>query len=177
MSERTVRWKSRVWTTGAGLFVDQTEFGEQGNCMAACFATILGVPIDELPDLHALHADGKSWMNALNTYLVRHHDRLYVETQAIYTPFIRPSTDDLHLINGGSPRGVEGGHSVVGRGGSQYFDPHPSRDGLTSIETYGLLIPATDWHRQYHADKPCMCKRAACLTATVEAPNFTREET
>ena len=44
-----------------------------------------------------------------------------------------------HLMSGVSPRGF--GHRVVGIGGRLMFDPHPSRAGLLTVYSVGLLVP------------------------------------
>jgi len=33
--------------------IDQTTFGEEGNCFAACVATVLGMRLEEVPDFNA----------------------------------------------------------------------------------------------------------------------------
>lgn len=44
-----------------------------------------------------------------------------------------------HLMSGISPRGF--GHRCVGIGGRLVFDPHPSRAGLISVYSVGILVP------------------------------------
>lgn len=66
-----------------------------------------------------------------------------------------------HLINGNSPRdrdlkeNVGRGrlHSVVGKSGVIYYDPHPSRQGLISIDEYELIViadPSKPILEEYH---------------------------
>ena len=44
-----------------------------------------------------------------------------------------------HLMSGISPRGF--GHRCVGIGGQLVWDPHPSRAGLVTVYSIGLLVP------------------------------------
>lgn len=44
-----------------------------------------------------------------------------------------------HLMSGISPRGF--GHRCVGVGGKLVWDPHPSREGLVTVYSVGLVVP------------------------------------
>lgn len=117
--------------------VDQTKFGTDGNCMSACFASILGVPIEEVPDPAELHKSGKNWLRVLNQWLAK-FDLAYMEVRVDAIDYFFPQ--GYHLIGGQSHRGTEGGHSVVGFAGKMVHDPHPDKSGLTKVEDYGFLV-------------------------------------
>lgn len=119
--------------------IQQTVLGPRGNCMAACWASILECPIEEVPDYQAIHAEGGSWLNAVNTWLSKHYGLLYIELEPWISPAVIPM--GWHLINGDSPREGVGGHSCVGFCGHLVWDPHPSRRGLERIDNWGILVP------------------------------------
>lgn len=124
--------------------VDQTKFGEEGNCLAACIASILELPIEEVPDANELHKNGMNWLIGLCNWL-KQYNLWYMELKVDeyrqpigVRAFWLPPT--YHLINGDSPRNVSAGHSVVGYQGKIVHDPHPDKTGLTNITEYGLLL-------------------------------------
>ena len=130
--------------------VDQTRFGiPHGNCMAARIASVLEVPLDQIHAPPAIEPYNVDWfedycvsLNSLGISLVH----LHIGKNQWNVP------DGLHCILGGvSPREHEGQimyHSVVGRsrrdGNTCYFDivhdPHPSRDGLKTIESVDFVV-------------------------------------
>lgn len=135
--------------------IRQTNPGGRGNCMAACIASILEIPIEDLPDYRAIEAAGGPWLNAINTALSKHWAKLYVETEWHLTPHIRPR--GFHLVNGG-------GHSVVGLEGVIVWDPTGSGGpSLRRIDNYGLLVDLTEelvktWAPTWD---DCVCRHCA----------------
>jgi hypothetical protein len=114
--------------------VDQTEFGlELGNCLMACVASICEVSLASLPVLTWKHDDG-SWWEVLSEALLTHgHSPRFVTN----VPMIAPP--GYHIARGISPRGLS--HAVVALDGEIVHDPHPSREGIASIEHWVLLMP------------------------------------
>lgn len=118
-----------------------------GNCWQTAVACILDVEPDALPDQVEIEVAGRSYHNAINAYLAKHHDLIYApladfEWGAIAT--IHPP--GYHLMIGPTERtGTSGSHHVVvGRDGVALWDPHPSRAGLLVVESWGVLsaLPA-----------------------------------
>lgn len=138
----------------------QTVTGERGNCMAACWASILEVPIESVPDYQAVDAAGGSWMNTVNTWLSKHHGRIYYELHNWVTPAVIP--DGFHLINGDGG-GAAAGHSCVGFFGRLVWDPHPRGTGLRSIDNYGILVPLDDELRATWSKMWAECLCPACI--------------
>jgi len=112
--------------------IHQTTFGdgsdgtEPGNCMSACLASVLDVPLDDVPNFAAKGArywdEMQRWLHARGLFLF----------ELKVPPDQTPGTpDDLHYIASGvSPRGIR--HAVIMREGRLVHDPHPSGTGLTT---------------------------------------------
>lgn len=118
--------------------VDQTTFGfPGGNCLSACIASLLELPIEEVP---YFGADG-NWLDRLALWL----------TPRGFWPLICPLDRDarwyppvLHILSGKGPRDLgrpDVLHSVVAYGNEIVHDPHPSRAGLITHEDVVLLVP------------------------------------
>ena len=112
--------------------VYQTKYGgisaasdEQGNCFAACLASILEINLNDVPDLGGqLSDDNNAWWFTIRDWLLEKHD--------LYLLPIRPDSIELNDLEGYQllavesetlPKG-EGGHLVVGYNGSVIFDPN-----------------------------------------------------
>lgn len=117
--------------------VNQTTFGiKEGNCHAACVASILEIPIDQVPnfakgnDSEAMHAAFGKWawehgQDVLEMYTG------YLDGKPLYFCGYQPYV----ILSGKSPR-CDDHHAVVGRISKSGFgfevihDPHPDKTGL-----------------------------------------------
>lgn len=125
--------------------VTQTRFGwPGGNCVAASYATILGMPIDAVPRFDpgsgAIGEEQgrreRAWLRSIGLGLVE----ISTDPEESLSQEVLDCIPPIeHLMSGISPRGY--GHRVVGIGGRVAFDPHPSRAGLVSVYSIGLLVP------------------------------------
>ncbi|GEP38868.1 hypothetical protein NPS01_25310 [Nocardioides psychrotolerans] len=127
---------------GPAVKTDQTilasDPNRKGNCVAACIATICGVPLAEVPhfiefgiaygdsDDVAEVSHGNNWWAMVLGFLAGHG--LWVVEHEHVTDVDR---FDFALVAGMSPRGVM--HQVIYREGRLWHDPHPSRDGVLEI--------------------------------------------
>jgi hypothetical protein len=112
--------------------VDQNGFGRpQGNCYAACLASILEVPLDWIPEGTRNHEHANPFLAPLGLRLVQ-----------LPKNDMRIGPRVLHILTGPSPRGNETLHATVGRGGQIIHDPHPSRAGLAGTERQVTLLVA-----------------------------------
>lgn len=113
--------------------VEQTRTGADGNCLNACIASILELPLDDVPEF------GDDWLTELNDFL-RSRGLSY---RRIPVDGAKPS--GYGTIEGVSPRG--GLHACVALDGELVWDPHPisMRDGQGLVEPryYGLLKSVT----------------------------------
>ena len=114
--------------------VMQDKFGDEGNCTEACIASILEIPLDEVPYLVPY---GEKWMDALHPFLI---DRgLYLITVDAET-FLKIKKPYGYSIGGGrSPRVTGFDHSVVCLDGEIVHDPHSGSDPI-EITEFGLFV-------------------------------------
>ena len=126
----------------AGLRVDQTILADdpkrKGNCVAACVATILGLPLAQVPhfiEFGIAYGDsedvkevshGNNWWAMMLGFLAG-RGLWVVELDTVTDA----DPDEFVLVAGMSPRGVV--HQVVYREGRLWHDPHPSRAGVLDV--------------------------------------------
>lgn len=115
--------------------VDQTRFAEDGNCFAAALASVLEIPLEEVPEFTE---DG--WLIEVNTWL-QGRGLCYLEfpvheQERWRTYYLKHA--GFHLLLGDN-RGLC--HAVVAKAGVIVHDPHPSQDGLSKVTHAGFLIP------------------------------------
>lgn len=132
-------------------------YERRGDCLMASVASILEVPLAELPVLGDEHDDG-SWFTVLTDACHKHgHTVVYTENLPAYRP------SGYHLACGPSPRG-NGGHCVVALHGEVVHDPHPSRAGIPQIDRWLLLFPlASTPHRLPHLAREHDCPDCGAL--------------
>lgn len=116
--------------------VDQTTFGfPGGNCFSACLASLLHLPIDDVP--YFMHDD--RWFDRLEDWLGRRG--FYPVSFKLGGSWV---PQGLHILSGHSPRKPDDAkalHSVVARRDLVVHDPHPSRAGLLSHDDVVILVP------------------------------------
>jgi hypothetical protein len=126
--------------------IDQTIFGEAvGNCLAACVATLLELPLTDVPNFCAEHGDG--WFPHFCRWLQeRDHAALYqrfntaADVQA-HLDHAREFAPNVPWIAGGLSR--RGPHACIYLGDRLLHDPFPhGRTGLHRIEDAVFLVRA-----------------------------------
>lgn len=117
--------------------VDQTKFYvpgvSHGNCQQAATASLLGLPLEDVPDFFA-DGEAQFWPSFWKYIASRGMAIVEMSGERHY--------DCYHLAYGPAPRGCD--HAVVYRSGKLAHDPHPSRAGLISVSTSVLIVPQ-DW--------------------------------
>jgi len=114
--------------------VEQTTFGVPGgNCFSACVASILHLPIDDVPYFMSENPNGKEWIERFSSWL---------KTKGLYPLILtaHANVPGIHIMHGRSPRGP-GRHAVVGIGDTVIHDPHPSKAGIWNIMERTVLVP------------------------------------
>lgn len=112
--------------------VHQTTFGRpDGNCFAACLASVFEIPVAVVPNFCAgdnpdWMSDCNAWLRPMGFYLIS--VALPGDVEEGWFP------EGYHLMSGRSPRG-DFNHSVVGFKGRMVHDPHPSGEGIVGAPT------------------------------------------
>lgn len=115
--------------------VYQTRFGKtDGNCLAACLASIFEVHIDSIPDFGTTD----SWYDKFKNYMVETFDLQPADSRVAGLNGWKPR--GYHLISGRSPR-YDCDHSIVGLSGKPIHDPFPDGDcELESYDNYTIFV-------------------------------------
>lgn len=130
-----------------GVTQDQENF-PHGSCVRAAYASIFGVDLEDIPPLDPGTAMSlgveqgdleRAWLASIGYDLVE----IRVDPDDELPEEVLGCVPEVpHLISGISPRGF--GHRCVGIGGRVVWDPHPSRDGLLTVYSIGMLVPLED---------------------------------
>lgn len=116
--------------------ITQDRVGEDGNCLSACLASILEVPLQTVPDFAAETETDEEFLSAVDAWLAKKGLRYRQVALGDAAPV------GWHTVEGLSPRG--GQHACVAKNGALMWDPHP-RDGtgrgLVRAERWGVLEP------------------------------------
>lgn len=114
--------------------IKQTKFGEEGNCFAACIASLLECDIDSVPFL-GKDEDWNEYSERLNDFLKESHQILFSWDEydpEIITDFtITGLKNTYYILSGKAARGYE--HAVIYKNGILAHDPHPDNTGITTI--------------------------------------------
>lgn len=119
--------------------VDQTTFGHPGgNCFSACVASILGLPISEVPYFMGEPGEpGGKWAGRLSEFLrPRGYYALHfnIDPERLDREVLWP---EGYFIRCG--KSARGDHAVVAKGAEVVHDPHPSRAGLLSTDAMCVI--------------------------------------
>jgi hypothetical protein len=119
--------------------VIQTRFNTEGNCFAACVASILEVSIDEVPWLK----EPENWEDyslRLNNYLKEKHDlKLFAfEYDSLTNHYPDTLTDGFYIVSGKIEGGLE--HSVVYKNRELVHDSNPKKNKIIKLEYIYLFI-------------------------------------
>lgn len=119
------------------MFYDPTQPPEKqrGNCLQAVVASLLDLPLDEVP--HFVQDDVNSggkvhWWHSMVEF-VRTHG------WGLHSAMLDTHPGEHLMVAGPSPRGKGIHHVVIYKDGEMVHDPHPDRTGLVSIDlAHGL---------------------------------------
>lgn len=138
----------------------QNDLGENtGDCFAACIASVLDLPLSDVPNFRRLQGESESYdmMIEADKWLRANHGKRFISIE-LYEPKGGEKTDqcicnrlfnhnqnELVILSGESPRKrVDGGkkyHCVVARADCWGFelvhDPHPEGGGIVG-QPYGV---------------------------------------
>ncbi|MBC5772785.1 hypothetical protein H8S95_01810 [Pontibacter sp. KCTC 32443] len=114
--------------------VYQTKFNDEGNCFAACVASVLKCNIEDLPHL-GVDEDWEEYEQRLNDYLRENYSTVlthvsYDDWRDFINLYLR---DSYCIVSGQSNRGYE--HAVIYKNELLVHDPHPSNSGIEEIKS------------------------------------------
>lgn len=116
------------------IFYDPDREAPRGNCWQAALASVLELPIDEVPHFVDLDERGGAEVDWWNDSIQWLHERGY----SIHLFDKYPDTDDYVLVSGKSPRG-DFYHVVIYKDGKMVHDPHPSGAGIETEEDFEII--------------------------------------
>jgi len=108
-----------------------------GNCLAACLASLLEVDIATVPNFVD---DKKYWERNMQKWLFDNHG-----LRNICMPYNDSigahifSVDFHYMMVGQSPRG-KFNHMVIGKNGKMVHDPHPDKTGILEFKYIEFLV-------------------------------------
>lgn len=108
----------------------------EGECLMASIASILEIPLEACPDLHAAEQRGENYWDAMSAFL---RQRGY---QPVWmTPEYLGGTvpKGYAAVAGDGGRGCD--HVCVALDGRIVHDPLPVGDGLRTVSGYVVLVP------------------------------------
>lgn len=101
-----------------------------GNCLAACLASIFEIRLDAVP----FFGTDDKWFDRFSDWMITYF-QLYpidIEVPSVFVP------KGYHLINGLSRNG-DYWHAVVGKDGEIVHDPHPDGNALKEPKTFTIF--------------------------------------
>lgn len=111
----------------------------KGNCFQACIASILEKKLEEVPHFVQLYENPidferelQKWLMNIGFYIVNYDTYVRLESTELF------ENDIYYMVSGRSSRGIR--HCCIGLNTEIIFDPHPSRDGLVSIDGYRFIF-------------------------------------
>lgn len=119
----------------------------RGNCFPAVLASLLELPITEVPNIEVLfEMQTINWWDVVNGFLA-HHGYKITEVSQLREWKINLDNvqerfkDQYYMVTGPSPRGVN--HIVIYKNGIMVHDPHPTREGLVREDYFEILESIT----------------------------------
>lgn len=111
----------------------QNLFGSEGNCWQTAVASILELPLEDVPDFVNEHeAGGQHWWLHTVEFLKLHG-------YSIEPIWEHPDTDEYYLVSGPSPRHKEMYHVVIYQRGRMIHDPHPDGTGVLEEKHFDII--------------------------------------
>ncbi len=125
--------------------VFMTKFGgseapenEQGNCMAACLASLFEVELDDVPDLEGTIVNGK-WFGILEAWLAKRN----LELSFYPVKNVVPPVQGYYMLGCKSTmlKNPDDGHMVIAQNGTVVHDPNPNAKTVGEQEDLWLFTP------------------------------------
>lgn len=118
------------------------ENDKHGNCFSAVLASLLHVPIDDVPVFSAPYP---KWQQEVNAWL-RQFGLAYIQIGGFDEWCAEIGISGCHHeIAGPTLRSNDVLHACVAVDGVSVFDPHPDDTGLTEAQAHGVFIALEPW--------------------------------
>jgi len=121
----------------------QTLFGgKEGNCFAACVASLLGLDLSDVPNFCARQTwwvDLIDWVRPFGLRPLSFPTRGRTDEWATWF-----APDQVVIASGPAVRGFD--HSTLYLDGKLFWDPHPSGDGILLVNDV-IFFMAVEPHR------------------------------
>ena len=95
--------------------------GVNGNCFAACVATLLCIPIEEVPPFEEYMED-RTWVRMATRFLASHG--------YVWGTMDDPEPGEYYVALGYTVRSDTVLHAVIYKDGEMVHDPHPDKSGI-----------------------------------------------
>lgn len=116
------RWKDQT-------ILHDPDKKQYGNCMQACVASLLDLPMEEVPHFHHDGCDAPTFWERVEEFFL---SKGYVMSYGnMY--------DCINISSGPSKRGTT--HCVLTQQDKLLHDPHPSRNGLIEVTHNYHVVP------------------------------------
>ena len=129
-------------------FVVQAEDGsisKNGNCFSACIASMLGIPIEDVPTF----VNFPNWLGLANEFVKPFGFEMFMSVPR-FVEYCRSAKDSkyhgYYIATGMGPRGFH--HSVICKDGEVVHDPHPEGGGIAKIDSVFIFLsvdPEKTW--------------------------------
>lgn len=114
----------------------------RGNCLAACIASLLELPITEVPNVETLYGIDDTfyyevlwrWLSHLGYELSTDGRFRCFHGDESKSEFKEQLQDKFYLVSGESPRRFQ--HICIYQNGKLIHDPHPTKEGLLTEEFF-----------------------------------------
>jgi len=127
------------------IYLHDPDNNSVGDCWRACIASVLELPIEEVPHFGLL--DVREGRREELKFLSKYGYTIY----AIYGdgsmgnhPKIEVDENEYYFAIGVSPRDKNVHHQVVCHKGEIVHDPHPDKTNLKSISHFEILLKLTN---------------------------------
>ncbi len=121
-------------------FVFQTKFGKEGNCFAACVASLLEIDIDKVP----FFGEDEEWSvyeDTINRFLKNEHNLfLWSDEFENWKEFVEFHFQDFAYIVSGDSNLVGFEHAVIYKNGKQEHNPNNSGVELINIKHIYIFL-------------------------------------
>lgn len=111
----------------------QNQFGQEGNCWQTAIASVLELPLEEVPHFVKIHDDGgQHWWLGTVDFLRERGYKIDVIREHLHD-------DEYYFVSGPSPRGQELYHVVIYQNGKMVHDPHPDGTGVLEEQAFEVI--------------------------------------